>query len=125
MGKQKLRKSEFDGTKAVQAVQELFEAEVMRLANMIKAYAEEQVAAAKARAASDTHFQITPEEVCRQAVKPDAFKSWLASQTFLEQQNKESISFYTSFFQTQLCVDFLSEEISAGFLGDAAADPET
>lgn len=124
--KQKLRKCEFDGSKAVQAVQELFEAEVKRLADLIVAYASDQVVGAKkARAALEAtdpditrEAQCTLDEVIRQAVKLETFHAWLASQSFLDPKHKETVSFYMSFFQTQLCLDFLSEEISTQLLGE-------
>jgi len=173
--KQKLRKGEFDTHKAVAVVQELFEAEVKRISDVISSYAAAQVATqqtaaqqqqqqlaettaaggavasppeaiaavavvaaealptatslgtastvatASAAAPLGTEIKFTPDGVFRYASELEIFSAWLAT-LGTDYCNKEAISFYTTFFQTQLCMDFLFGAISKLFEDTSSRD---
>eukprot|EP00747_Dinoflagellata_sp_TGD_P097525 gnl/TRDRNA2_/TRDRNA2_167158_c1_seq1.p1 gnl/TRDRNA2_/TRDRNA2_167158_c1~~gnl/TRDRNA2_/TRDRNA2_167158_c1_seq1.p1 ORF type:complete len:748 (+),score=94.32 gnl/TRDRNA2_/TRDRNA2_167158_c1_seq1:2-2245(+) len=132
--KQKLRRAEIDSEKAVQVVQDAAEAEVGKLADIIRRYAAFQVKEARAAqqhgdsetdepGESDRRLQEFRERCWKLACDPQAFVNWFAEEEAAAAQTavaggtaapaSETVCFFRTFFETQLCLDFLNEEIVA------------
>lgn len=118
----KLKNGQQTAKEAALAVQQACEAEVERLADVVRQYAAAQVAAARSaqlyggaslapRSAADLRQLCT-----HQAARPDEFDRWLNSEAVAAHfgaGGQETQAFYRTLFQTQLCNDFLYEEITA------------
>jgi len=119
--KHKFRKKDLDLFGAVEVVQEAAESEVRRLANLVRRYASAQVSEACGKQNITTSVggsydteQPKLEESCNsQASDVEVFMRWLSTNEPEHCSNPETRSFYATFFQTQLCLDFLNEEILA------------
>jgi len=95
--KQKLRKLELDVEQVVKVVQECAEAEVWQLAELIRRYALCQVV----------------EGRMEEALEVEVFMRWLANDGVAAGKGPETACFYETFFQTQLCNEFLYQELTA------------
>jgi len=122
------RKGGIDQERLVEVVQEAAEAEVWRLAEFVRHFAAARVQegrAAEAAAAAAGPGEAAPaEQRARgqgswEAPQPQEFLDWLRRERPGSCGSEEAASFYGSFFETQLCLDLLHEEI----LAQTAAEP--
>jgi len=120
--KKKLRTGELSFEKAVASVQEAAETEIQRLVDLIRRYVTAQVDDVKKVAMANSHTVPAPpaaslerirESCSQQASDVETFTSWFKANNLEASSNSETVSFYRTFFQTQLCLDFMNEEINA------------
>lgn len=125
--KQKLRKGEVDVQGAAELIQEVVEAEVWRLAKLVREYAAVQVEEARkvqppiALADREASLKGLQERCSGRAMRPEVFVAWLR-RARPESCTDEALPFYQSFFGTQLCHDLLCEELLAQVRTESASD---
>eukprot|EP00930_Biecheleria_cincta_P037477 TRINITY_DN25732_c0_g1_i1.p1 TRINITY_DN25732_c0_g1~~TRINITY_DN25732_c0_g1_i1.p1 ORF type:complete len:1824 (-),score=371.31 TRINITY_DN25732_c0_g1_i1:16-5487(-) len=116
-----LRKGEIGISEAVSKVQTAAETGVGKLASLVRRYAECRIAAQEAVRAQ-VSLGVFREKCFSQAIDSDTFLKWLEAEGELDlSSGADSVCFYKTFIQTQLCLDFLNEEIisqTAGFSPD-------
>lgn len=123
--KLKLKKQELSLQSAVEAVHDSMQLEVGRFASVLKDYAVAQVAivstnadigvsnvAGNANSERDTS-RILRDTCFKRATHTDSFLNWLASEKPDELHGATATSFYSTFFRTQLCLDYLYREITS------------
>jgi len=123
--KQKLKKQEFSLQRAVEAVHDSMHAEIGKLVIVLDDYAAAQIAVVIAdvevvgtsvagNANSDKFSARTLRELCfEQAARVDSFLNWLATEKPDELFGSTAASFYSTFFKTQLCLDYLHRRIAS------------
>lgn len=122
--KKKLRTKELDTSQAVKIVREAAEAEVKRLVDVIRRYAVYQVADVRSKVAlgtepshtEDASLTSSPEQRLQSrclelALDCESFMAWLSIDNPEATTNAETVCFYRTFFQTQLCIELLNEEL--------------
>jgi hypothetical protein len=128
----KLRHKELDIPEAVKIVQEAAEAEVKHLVDIIKRYAVYQVmqvlaqvvprhmaVGAEAETAA-SHEQALRNRCLDQALECESFMTWFTTiDSPNASSNSETLCFYKTFFQTQLCIDLLNGEVMAALTSKA------
>lgn len=116
-----LRKGQISISEAVSKVQTAAETGVGKLASLVRRYAECRIAAQEAVGA-EVPIALFRQNCFTQAMDSDTFLKWLEAEGELDlSSSSDSVSFYRTFIQTQLCLDFLNEEImsqTAGFSPD-------
>jgi len=104
-----------DLQRAGELVQRAVESEVLKLAEIIQQYARGQVSLIAAE--NDGISQGLPKQLrdkcMKQALDCNRFMEWLTAERPDACGGSEAIAFYSTFFRTQLCLDFLSREIVA------------
>jgi hypothetical protein len=118
--RQNLRKGVLSMEAAVQDVQEACEAEVEHLAEIVRRYAAAQLADAREETLQSEKPMPSVEELHRLASEQATFENWLQGfERTVAHGGLESFAFYRSFFQTQLCLDLLNEELIAQTAGSS------
>jgi len=116
--KQRLRNRHLDLHSAVESIQTAAEDEVGRLAELLRTYALEQIARTKLELVSSGRCDA--KLTYDRCIDIDLFTAWLTAEGREEGSTKDSVSFYTTFFQTQLSLDYMSEVLSAQACADDA-----
>eukprot|EP00428_Durinskia_dybowskii_P053610 CAMPEP_0170314466 /NCGR_PEP_ID=MMETSP0116_2-20130129/57811_1 /TAXON_ID=400756 /ORGANISM="Durinskia baltica, Strain CSIRO CS-38" /LENGTH=257 /DNA_ID=CAMNT_0010566925 /DNA_START=1 /DNA_END=774 /DNA_ORIENTATION=- len=123
IAKKRLKKGEYDIVAAVAFVQDAIEHEITLLAGVVKEYAQHRIALSQKSpteegvAESDASFC---DRCIRQACEPAAIEEWLTSSGCTSTGTKHSLSFFLSFFQTQLFIDLLEQQVCATTQGGVA-----
>lgn len=129
--KRKLRTKEIDIPNAVDVVLEAAGSEVQHLAEIVRRYTRHQVSEARAKLGAskagdkssnvaEFGMALQEAELRDQCSEVDAFAAWFAVDNPEMDANGEPMSFYKTFFQTQLCLEFLREEIAVQIGAEAA-----
>lgn len=108
--KRGLRRGELDLSTAAQKVQAAAEAEMQRLADILQRYVACQVKDAEADR-GDQSLRRFQETCFHRAVVTVSFMQWLPANSTKDARGPEATQFYETFFQTQLCHDFLNCEV--------------
>merc|ERR1712032_958695 len=98
---------------AAELVQEVAQTEVRRLAEMIRRYATHRIKEAQVALQA-----LQASDVFQEASECEAFEQWLECSCPDVGSGTDAASFYRTFFQTQLCLDFSNEEIRAQMEGE-------
>jgi len=101
---------------AVEAIRDAIGSQVGRLAEIVRRYAawnlSQLLAQWKASAQAPEEWEESEERCFQRAVDRSNFMEWLSADSPLELRSSEAAAFYETFFQTQLCIQLLAEEVA-------------